>query len=69
MDAKPTGIARCVSKNNRPDGYLLSFKTGPNGNVGTFLIYMDAQQAEQFEAGTEYKYEISFERVVRSGSA
>lgn len=68
MDAKPTGIARCVSKNKKSEGYLLSFKAGPGEKVGTFLLYMDEEQAEQFESGTEYKYAISFERIVHSES-
>lgn len=66
MDANLIGIARCISKNKTPDGYLLSFKTGVQGHVGTFIFYMDEQQAEQFEVSTEYKYSISFERIVHS---
>lgn len=66
MDANPIGIARCVSKNKSHEGFLLSFKTGVQGQIGTFILYMDEQWAQQFEAGTEYKYAISFERIVHS---
>lgn len=65
MDAKPSGFARLKVKEKTLEGWRLFFKA--KGQVGTILLNVDEREAEQFDEGTEYKFTISFERIVHSG--
>lgn len=64
---EPLGVIRVTCKNTFKDRYVVSFKYGDAKHVGSMVLELTADVAEQFNQGDEFV--MSLERVVKHGTA
>lgn len=67
MDAKPFEVARVTHKvSYKNEGhFVVQFKVGKREQIGSVVLEMDTETAEEFKQGDEFV--LYLERVVKSG--
>ena len=63
---EPLGVIRVTSKNTFKERFVVSFKYGDAKHVGSMVLELLPEVAEQFHPGDEFV--MSLERVVKHAS-